>query len=595
MVPVIRGFFLVLSVFVFGTLSFFIQYRDLRNTYTLAVETASFLENACHKYDNYALGDTAKSMQDILDKALLLKNFIPFSRLTESDFLKDFIQTEHLGGVLVLDSELLPLAWADMDHKDSYSMWKNMVSKDTIKNIFQYPEKTYSDFAIVDNVPYNFVVISCNHDENLLLCYESTNKPTKDLYEFSIESVLRNNNFHKNPLVVITDGVKILSANLDGLVGLPADQYQIQNSGEVVWKQNQLTHFKCENTSWYGLRHVYGSYYIYVVYVSNEVFSDRTNFWVVGMMIYLAVSVVILCIQKNMDKRHLRDMQKQFNTIHAISTVYTSTMLLHLDEMLLESIKISGHLKEMYEKNPDPREFLAAICRECIDQEYQKSVMEFFEPDTFEERLRNHTYLGEEVRDVHGRWYSTMLIPQSYDADNRVRHIIIATMDVTAIKETEELSFCDKLTGLYNRNYMELKGRQFVRSGRLPISFIMADCNYLKKVNDTLGHEYGDLLLKRAAKIIRETIPENGVAIRVGGDEFLALCPECSREAAEQLVSKIRSQFARESEEKLPLSAAFGVYTAKEQGFSFEEAYYFVDQAMYRDKKASREENQEKG
>ena len=78
----------------------------------------------------------------------------------------------------------------------------------------------------------------------------------------------------------------------------------------------------------------------------------------------------------------------------------------------------------------------------------------------------------------------------------------------------------DKLTGLHNRNYMESRSKRFVRAGDLPVSLIMADCNYLKRTNDTLGHEYGDLLLQRVANVIQESVSPNDIAMRVGGDEF---------------------------------------------------------------------------
>ena len=90
-------------------------------------------------------------------------------------------------------------------------------------------------------------------------------------------------------------------------------------------------------------------------------------------------------------------------------------------------------------------------------------------------------------------------------------------------KQLEELSYKDKLTGLKNRNYMESRSKTYARKEDFPISFLMMDCNYLKRTNDTLGHEYGDLLLKRIANILVRKIPQGCVAIRVGGDEFLVL------------------------------------------------------------------------
>ena len=81
------------------------------------------------------------------------------------------------------------------------------------------------------------------------------------------------------------------------------------------------------------------------------------------------------------------------------------------------------------------------------------------------------------------------------------------TQQVTQERELKELSFRDKLTGLYNRNYLETRMRCYVRADDFPASLIMADCNYLKRVNDTLGHEYGDLMLQRVARCIQDSIP----------------------------------------------------------------------------------------
>lgn len=138
---------------------------------------------------------------------------------------------------------------------------------------------------------------------------------------------------------------------------------------------------------------------------------------------------------------------------------------------------------------------------------------------------------------------------------------------------------------------MESRTRKSVRAGDFPVSLIMADCNYLKRTNDTLGHEYGDKLLKCIADIIKETIPENYIAMRVGGDEFLILCPHCPAEKASEIVDEMRRLLNERSDETLTLSASFGIHTvespAEGSEFSFKEAYEMADRAMYIDKQAA--------
>ena len=95
-------------------------------------------------------------------------------------------------------------------------------------------------------------------------------------------------------------------------------------------------------------------------------------------------------------------------------------------------------------------------------------------------------------------------------------------------------------------------------------------------------------MLQRVANILRETIPENCVAMRVGGDEFLILCMQCSNEKANQIISNIKQKLVERSDEKLTLSVAFGVSTTIDREFSFDKAYKEADEKMYDDKKASR-------
>ena len=135
---------------------------------------------------------------------------------------------------------------------------------------------------------------------------------------------------------------------------------------------------------------------------------------------------------------------------------------------------------------------------------------------------------------------------------------------------------------------MEVRSKEGVRVGDFPVSLIMVDCNYLKRTNDTLGHEYGDLLLQRIANAIVDTIPKSCIVMRVGGDEFLILCMQCNNQQAKNIISDIKEKLVERSDEKLILSAAFGAATVEDGAFCFEEVYKKADQEMYRDKKANR-------
>lgn len=577
--------FLAVSVIVFAVLGFAIQYQDLTETYALAEEATDFVKAECQKYDNYTRGLSARSMQDLLDKADGLKNFVDAEKLEDSDFLDKYINTEHVSGVLVLDQDLALVSQADMDHQDPYELWHDVVAKSAIKNILQYPEKTYINHVTLENVPYDFAVTANADGSRLILCYASTDKPSSDPYELTLSSILENNSFHKDPTLIVTNGTQVLSTNSAEIKELGLKQYR-QLGQSIEWKEGQLTKIHYQNKTWYALRRVYNNYVIYAAYPLGEVFSNRTNYIAGAFMLYMGVCIILLAVQRHFDKIGLRKMEKQLRIINAISTSYDSTLLLHIDNLELEAIHLSARLQKVFEKHSNAYDFLFAICKDEVDSSYHPQVMHFLDLDTIGERLKGKPFLGTEVKDSHGAWYSVLLIPQKYDENGNLQAILITTRDVTAMKQAEELSFKDKLTGLHNRNYMESRSKSFVRPGDFPVSLIMVDCNYLKRTNDTLGHEYGDLLLQRIANCIQETIPREYVAMRVGGDEFLILCAQCSGEKARQLVDEMRKKLAERSDAKLTLSAAFGVSTTEGGEFNFERAYEAADREMYKDKQA---------
>lgn len=177
--------------------------------------------------------------------------------------------------------------------------------------------------------------------------------------------------------------------------------------------------------------------------------------------------------------------------------------------------------------------------------------------------------------------------------NGKIIGIVGIVTDITKLmtleKELEDLSFKDKLTGLYNRNYMESRCKTYIVSDNIPVTLIMADCNYLKEVNDTLGHEYGDMLLRQVAKAIEETVPEGCIPMRIGGDEILIFCPKYTAGMAENLIDEIKQSFISRSNNILTLDAAFGYYTAEDNTLTFDQVLHLADKAMYEDKRKSHE------
>jgi len=160
-----------------------------------------------------------------------------------------------------------------------------------------------------------------------------------------------------------------------------------------------------------------------------------------------------------------------------------------------------------------------------------------------------------------------------------------------AAQQTEGLraqSMIDELTQLYNRRGFMKLAEERLRSGQR--SFLLfADLDGMKRINDELGHEAGDVALVETAGVLRRTLRSSDIIARLGGDEFVALTSETGSFDPDALVARIESDVSRVNKEgRLPFTLAMsvGVSGPAEQGTSVAEMLKRADELMYEKKQA---------
>lgn len=178
---------------------------------------------------------------------------------------------------------------------------------------------------------------------------------------------------------------------------------------------------------------------------------------------------------------------------------------------------------------------------------------------------------------------------------NHVRQNIVIT---ELNNKLERLSVTDGLTGVYNRfgceeiAYPYLKHRHTLGKDAV---LLFADINKMKEINDQFGHLHGDTAIRTVAKVIKETLSDDWIVVRYGGDEFLMVGEYSENTAPEEITDRINKhleQTTNKMELPYPLTIGIGhVIIYADEALNLSECLKKADDAMYQMKKRQRKQS----
>jgi diguanylate cyclase (GGDEF)-like protein len=182
------------------------------------------------------------------------------------------------------------------------------------------------------------------------------------------------------------------------------------------------------------------------------------------------------------------------------------------------------------------------------------------------------------------------------ERENLERAVVERTKELSeANARLERIAVTDGLTGLNNhRRFQEALHSELLRCERhkRPMSLLMVDVDFFKKVNDALGHPAGDELLRRLAEVLSADLRQTDLIARYGGEEFTVILPETSKAEALQVGERMRAAVEakiNEGERWLQrVTVSIGVATWPEDGRTAEEVLEAADQALYLAKRQGR-------
>jgi diguanylate cyclase (GGDEF)-like protein/PAS domain S-box-containing protein len=304
----------------------------------------------------------------------------------------------------------------------------------------------------------------------------------------------------------------------------------------------------------------------------------------------------IVCIIKDITERkkvedRLREEENLFNT---------------LMDNISDSIYFKDKEKRFIRVNKAKAEHSGLAPEEMIG----KTDFDFFPKEIAIQSFKDDAHIMESGRSIIGKtekiirldkreyWVSTTKVPW-HDKEGRIIGVIGISRDITQRKQLEKqlekLARIDALTGCYNRGYgLELFDRQMKLSHRSksPLLLAFLDIDNFKTINDTYGHNEGDLVLKEVVNLFKSTLREVDIICRMGGDEFLLAFPDSSLQEVPLIRERLQKKLAQlnkhiDRDYTISLSKGFSEYVP-DKPKTMDELIAIADQEMYNEKNSKK-------
>jgi len=180
----------------------------------------------------------------------------------------------------------------------------------------------------------------------------------------------------------------------------------------------------------------------------------------------------------------------------------------------------------------------------------------------------------------------------------RVKNLITSKqlLDQVEVQQQrlEEMAMRDPLTSLYNRNGLNELVPKYISDAvrhHRPLSLIVIDLDHFKSINDTHGHDTGDLVLREVSDLIKESCRKEDLPARFGGEEFILILPHCRGKDAVGKAEILRKKIEHTSPSDISVTASFGVYQLPPEAkasIELKDLFVLADKALYEAKEKGR-------
>ncbi len=424
---------LALTCIVFGIGSA-LGLNDVKKRLT---ENMEQLRKQCVSYDEIITADKVKSLIRLTEQsAELCENAARDNTILNIDYLEKYAHRQRIAGIVLLD-ENFNTEYEYCDFGENYKNLKEELNNENMKNIKDYPQKVYSERIYVNGQCYDVAAVSRSDKKGMVCCYRYQSSDLMALHMKSIETLMSGHEFNKGGIVYMAEGDFIKGTNGEKFSENRISELPIVCKLAETKNKSKYVYFKEGKRSYIGAKHKYKNYDLYAYYPSSSVIMFSMRFVMTEIIIYMSICMYIYMMRNSIEKKHLTELNRQINTLKAISSIYVTNILINLKNGSYDIIKASEMVSANIGSETDAVGMLNVLKEKCIDAKFKDEYREFVDISTMGSRLKKKDYVEKILCTIDGVWRRCILIADERDDNGNVVSVIFVVRDIDEMKRLE--------------------------------------------------------------------------------------------------------------------------------------------------------------
>ncbi|MBO4899760.1 MAG: diguanylate cyclase [Lachnospiraceae bacterium] len=330
-----------------------------------------------------------------------------------------------------------------------------------------------------------------------------------------------------------------------------------------------------------------------------SVTEARDNFSILRILLavtaILVITTLLICAMLFMNLSHGKQNTDLLNLrLSTAADIYMSMHDIDIENDLIYAIKTdTEEEKKVKDKIREHAQADLNTAMDILVDEMSKPLMlDFVNLSTLDERMHGQKTITAEFLNHKNKWCRARFIVSEKDKNGRIIDVLLLFEKIDAEKRSRDkllyMSQTDSMTGINNRGCGERKIREQMSNG-IGGMFVLIDIDKFKCINDTYGHDVGDIVIIAVANALKNAFRSSDTVMRLGGDEFAAyargiLSREAAADVIDRLLKNIDSLAISELAGKKVCISAGVSFFAPDDDISFEELYKRADRCTYESK-----------